>query len=103
MAKGAGMIEPMMAAMLGFVTCDARVASPLLHQALTAATADTFNAITVDGECSTNDCVFALASGQSSIEIKPRAYIRRWWRDCGPCAGIWRWKLSAAEKGPRSW
>jgi glutamate N-acetyltransferase/amino-acid N-acetyltransferase len=75
MAKGAGMIEPMMATMLGFVTCDARVAPPLLHQALTAATADTFNAITVDGECSTNDCVFALASGHSGVEIDARLYL----------------------------
>jgi len=74
MAKGAGMIEPMMATMLGVVTCDARVAPPLLHQALTAASADTFNAITVDGECSTNDCVFALASGQSGVEIDARLY-----------------------------
>ena len=74
MAKGAGMIEPMMATMLGFVTCDARVAPPILHRALTEVTAETFNAITVDGDCSTNDCVFALASGQSDVEIDDRQY-----------------------------
>ena len=44
MAKGAGMIEPMMATMLAFVTCDARVAPPLLHRALTDVAAETFNA-----------------------------------------------------------
>jgi len=74
MAKGAGMIEPMMATMLGFVTCDARVAPSLLRQALAAVTAETFNAITVDGECSTNDCVLALASGQSGVDIDAESY-----------------------------
>jgi glutamate N-acetyltransferase/amino-acid N-acetyltransferase len=69
MAKGSGMIEPMMATMLGFVTTDAEVEPPLLQRALKAAVDDTFNAITVDGECSTNDCVFALASGASGVRI----------------------------------
>lgn len=69
MAKGSGMIEPMMATMLGFLTCDAKVDPALLKRALTAAVRDTFNAITVDGECSTNDTVFALASGESGVEI----------------------------------
>jgi len=69
-AKGSGMIEPMMATMLGFVTTDAHVAPGLLQRALRAAVDDTFNAITVDGECSTNDCVFALASGASGIVLE---------------------------------
>ena len=68
-AKGSGMIEPMMATMLGFVTTDAHVAPGLLQRALRAAVDDTFNAITVDGECSTNDCVFALASGASGVVL----------------------------------
>ena len=66
-AKGSGMIEPMMATMLGVVTTDARVEPSMLQRALGAATDTTFNAITVDGECSTNDCVFALASGASGV------------------------------------
>ena len=70
MAKGSGMIEPMMATMLGFVTTDAGVAPGLLQRALRAAVDDTFNAITVDGECSTNDCVFALASGASGVALE---------------------------------
>ena len=74
MAKGAGMIEPMMATMLAFITCDARVAPTVLHRALTEVVAETFNAITVDGECSTNDSVVALASGQSGVEIDERQY-----------------------------
>ena len=68
-AKGSGMIEPMMATMLGFVTTDAAVEPGLLQRALKAAVDDTFNAITVDGECSTNDCVFALANGASGVQI----------------------------------
>ncbi|MEP6592400.1 MAG: bifunctional glutamate N-acetyltransferase/amino-acid acetyltransferase ArgJ, partial [Acidobacteriota bacterium] len=68
-AKGSGMIEPNMATMLGFVTTDAAVAPGLLQRALKAAVDDTFNAITVDGECSTNDCVFALANGASGVSI----------------------------------
>ena len=69
MAKGSGMIEPLMATMLGVVTTDARVAPDLLQRGLKAAVDDTFNAITVDGECSTNVCVFALANGSSGIEL----------------------------------
>ena len=69
MAKGSGMIEPLMATMLAVVTTDARVAPALLQRALKAAVDDTFNAITVDGECSTNDCVFALANGASGVEL----------------------------------
>ncbi len=69
MAKGSGMIEPMMATMLAVVTTDAAVAPPLLQRALTAAVDTTFNSISVDGECSTNDCVFALASGASGVAI----------------------------------
>ena len=68
-AKGSGMIEPNMATMLGFVTLDAFVEPVLLQRALKAVVDDTFNAITVDGECSTNDCVFALANGASGVTL----------------------------------
>jgi glutamate N-acetyltransferase/amino-acid N-acetyltransferase len=68
-AKGSGMIEPNMATMLGFVTTDAAVSSELLQRALKAAADDTFNAISVDGECSTNDCVFVLANGASGVHL----------------------------------
>jgi glutamate N-acetyltransferase/amino-acid N-acetyltransferase len=68
-AKGSGMIEPMMATMLGFVTTDARVEPSLLRRALVSVVNDTFNAISVDGECSTNDCVFLLANGTSGVTI----------------------------------
>ena len=74
MTKGSGMIEPLMATMLGFLTCDARVEPALLRRALAAVTRDTFNAITVDGECSTNDTVFAMASGASGVVIDEPLY-----------------------------
>ncbi len=73
-AKGSGMIEPQMATMLGFLTTDASVAPALLHRALEESARDTFNAITVDGECSTNDTLFALASGASGVVIDERSY-----------------------------
>jgi glutamate N-acetyltransferase/amino-acid N-acetyltransferase len=68
-AKGSGMIEPRMATMLGFLTTDAKVAPDVLQLVLRRICDETFNAITVDGECSTNDCVLLMASGASGIEI----------------------------------
>ncbi|MFL5308804.1 MAG: bifunctional glutamate N-acetyltransferase/amino-acid acetyltransferase ArgJ [Polyangia bacterium] len=64
-AKGSGMIHPQMATMLCFITTDARVAPDVLQRALAVAADETFNAITVDGDMSTNDCVIALANGAS--------------------------------------
>jgi glutamate N-acetyltransferase/amino-acid N-acetyltransferase len=55
--------------MLGFLTTDARIEPAVFAAALRRVTDETFNAITVDGECSTNDCVFALASGASSVVV----------------------------------
>ncbi len=69
MAKGSGMIEPRMATMLGYLTTDVRIEPVVLGGALRRIVDETFNAITVDGECSTNDCVFALASGRSGVEV----------------------------------
>jgi glutamate N-acetyltransferase/amino-acid N-acetyltransferase len=68
-AKGSGMIEPLMATMLAVVTTDAQIEPALLQRALAQAADVTFNAITVDGECSTNDCVFALANGAGGVAI----------------------------------
>jgi glutamate N-acetyltransferase / amino-acid N-acetyltransferase len=74
MAKGSGMIEPMMATMLAFVTTDAAVPQPLLDRALREAVNDSFNAITVDGDCSTNDCVMLLANGVSGAVVDEASY-----------------------------
>jgi glutamate N-acetyltransferase/amino-acid N-acetyltransferase len=74
MCKGAGMIEPNMATMLGFVTTDAAVPQRLLERALREAVDESFNAITVDGDSSTNDCVMLLASGASGAIVDDAAY-----------------------------
>jgi glutamate N-acetyltransferase/amino-acid N-acetyltransferase len=73
-AKGSGMIEPNMATMLGFLTTDAQVSPALLRRALIESARDTFNAITVDGECSTNDTLCAMASGTSGVAIDEEYY-----------------------------
>lgn len=73
-AKGSGMIEPNMATMIGLLTTDARVPPGLLRRALEESARDTFNAITVDGECSTNDTLFAMASGASGVVIDDDGY-----------------------------
>lgn len=64
-AKGSGMIHPNMATMLAFVTCDAAVSPHLWQDMLRRATEKSFNQITVDGDTSTNDCLLALANGES--------------------------------------
>ncbi len=69
MAKGAGMICPNMATMLGFVLCDAAVEAQWWQTTLTRAVEHSFNRITVDGDTSTNDCVLALANGASSVSV----------------------------------
>jgi len=64
-AKGSGMIHPNMATMLGVVLTDADVDPDALQRSLRSATDRTFNRISVDGDTSTNDCVFAMASGEA--------------------------------------
>ncbi len=63
MAKGSGMIEPNMATMLGFVTTDTAITRPMLKRALLLALNKSFNRVVVDGDESTNDSLFLLASG----------------------------------------
>ena len=68
--KGAGMIHPNMATMLGFITTDAGFAPGMLTS-LTREIADlSFNAITIDGDTSTNDSFIIMATGQSSVQIQ---------------------------------
>jgi glutamate N-acetyltransferase/amino-acid N-acetyltransferase len=65
MAKGAGMINPAMATMLCFITTDAKVKRSVMQEILDEVTLTTFNAISVDGDTSTNDTVMLLANGKS--------------------------------------
>ncbi len=65
-AKGAGMIRPNMATMLGFVATDAKVAPRALQQLVREAADRSFNRITVDGDTSTNDSFVLVATGQAA-------------------------------------
>ena len=65
-SKGAGMIRPNMATLLGFIATDARVSQHVLDALVKKAADASFNAITVDGDTSTNDSFVVIASGQSS-------------------------------------
>ena len=65
MSKGSGMIEPNMATMLGFVTTDAAISPTMLRRALALAVGRSFNHLVVDGDESTNDSCFVMASGKA--------------------------------------
>lgn len=64
-AKGSGMIHPNMATMLAFIQTNVDIEAEALQAALKQATDQSFNRITVDGDCSTNDSVMCLANGQA--------------------------------------
>jgi glutamate N-acetyltransferase/amino-acid N-acetyltransferase len=68
-AKGAGMIHPNMATMLAFVMTDAALAPQAMQRALKSAVDQSFNAISVDGDTSTNDTVVLLASGKAGNDV----------------------------------
>jgi len=67
MAKGAGMINPAMATMLCFITTDAKVTSKEMQEVLDSCVKTTFNAISVDGDTSTNDTVLLLSNSKSGV------------------------------------
>ena len=67
MAKGAGMINPAMATMLCFITTDADVDAAVMQEILAEVTKTTFNAISVDGDTSTNDTVMLLSNRKSGV------------------------------------
>jgi glutamate N-acetyltransferase/amino-acid N-acetyltransferase len=72
MAKGVGMIHPRMATMLSVVMTDATVAPATLHAILRRAAVRTWDQLTVDGDTSTNDTVFLMASGDAgSVVVEP--------------------------------
>jgi glutamate N-acetyltransferase / amino-acid N-acetyltransferase len=71
-AKGAGMIAPDMGTMLSFVFTDAPIAAPALQALLKEGVADTFNAVTIDGDTSTSDTLMAFATGTAAARGAPR-------------------------------
>ena len=68
-SKGAGMIRPNMATMLGYVATDAGIAEPLLRRLVREAADESFNCITVDGDTSTNDSFILIATGKSGASF----------------------------------
>ncbi|HWT71961.1 MAG TPA: bifunctional glutamate N-acetyltransferase/amino-acid acetyltransferase ArgJ [Oxalicibacterium sp.] len=68
-SKGAGMIKPNMATMLGYVATDAKVSQPVLDQMLKYVADRSFNCITIDGDTSTNDSFMLIATGASAVDI----------------------------------
>lgn len=69
-SKGAGMIKPNMATMLGFLAIDAKVAQPVLDTLVKQAADQSFNCITIDGDTSTNDSFMLIATGIGDLEVK---------------------------------
>lgn len=69
-AKGAGMIRPNMATMLGFIATDAALSQPMLERLVKEAADESFNCITVDGDTSTNDSFVLIATGQGSARFE---------------------------------
>ncbi|MGE8591782.1 MAG: bifunctional glutamate N-acetyltransferase/amino-acid acetyltransferase ArgJ, partial [Alcaligenes sp.] len=69
-SKGAGMIRPNMATMLGFLATDAGIAPELLKDMCRLAANRSFNRITVDGDTSTNDSFIIMATGQSGVRVE---------------------------------
>lgn len=66
-SKGAGMIRPNMATMLGYIATDAKVARDVLQDLVRDAANKSFNRITIDGDTSTNDCCMLIATGQAAL------------------------------------
>ena len=71
-AKGAGMIAPDMATMLAFLFTDAAIEPDPLQEVVVAAAAETFNAITIDGDTSTSDTLLVFATGSAASRGAPR-------------------------------
>lgn len=69
-AKGAGMIRPNMATMLGFIATDVAMPPSLLQQLTQQACDQSFNCITIDGDTSTNDSFIVIATGQSGVRVE---------------------------------
>lgn len=69
MTKGSGMIQPMMATTLGYVVTDAALPPADLQRMLRRATERSYNALSVDGDTSTNDSVYLLANGASGLQL----------------------------------
>ena len=101
-SKGAGMIRPNMATMLGFLACDAAVSQPVLDTLIKYVADRSFNCITIDGDTSTNDSFIVIASGKSTLPVitstSPSRTSSTTW--CVTCAS--RCRPGTSRTRPRS-
>ena len=81
-AKGAGMIKPNMATMLGFVATNLKIPQATLEPMLKTAVDQSFNAISVDGDTSTNDCVAFAATGHSELSVENDEAFKDFVQEC---------------------
>lgn len=91
-SKGAGMIRPNMATMLGYIATDAKVAPKVLKDLMLDGANKSFNRITIDGDTSTNDCCMLIATGKADLpEVTEAsgALFEALKRPCSKCA--WKW------------
>lgn len=98
-AKGAGMIAPRMATLLGFMVTDAALAAPALRAVLRDSLPRSFNAITVDGDMSTNDTVILMASGAAANRAPSRRDLEVFGRAAGDVAAALARELVADGEG----
>ena len=111
-AKGAGMIAPDMATMLSFIFTDAAISASALQSLLKDGVADTFNAVTIDGDTSTSDTLMMFATGAGAKvarasrarAIRACAHSRRRCTACWrTCPSRWRATAKARASWWRSW
>ncbi len=101
-AKGAGMVHPRMATMLAVLLTDAAISPGLLRRALGEASRHSFESISIDGDTSTNDSVFLLASGASGVRIrKKEGSWARFVHSLGLVAGSLARQIVADGEGAR--
>ncbi len=85
-AKGAGMIQPMMATMLAFIVTDAAISAAALRGIIRRTLPSSFNAVTVDGDMSTNDTLLVMASGAAATRSLAGSALARFEKAFGAVA-----------------
>jgi glutamate N-acetyltransferase/amino-acid N-acetyltransferase len=100
-SKGAGMIRPNMATMLGFMACDAKVDQAVMGELALALAEGSFNRVTVDGDTSTNDSFVVIATQQGRARahrVADSAAGQALWPRCSKWRGSWRRPSCATAK-----
>jgi glutamate N-acetyltransferase/amino-acid N-acetyltransferase len=98
-SKGSGMIHPNMATMLGYLMTDVKLDPGLCYSLLKETTDQSFNMISVDGDTSTNDCVFLMANGASGVALKNHQDILKFKTALLECAQFLAKSIAADGEG----